>query len=146
MRKLRSDALWHKLTPEQQNQVQHWLFVERLGYVQIHGRMQEELGIACSLSTIGPMYHYLAELRSHERETILEKLTDVITEPGADIQGASFYNYLTYSSSFHALTAVQRESFLKGMPFSRTAAAEPTVNGYFVDDRTYSSGGRALNR
>ena len=87
MRKLRSDALWHKLTPEQQNQVQHWLFVERLGYVRTHARMQKELGLNCSLSIIGPLYHYLNELRSHERETILQKLTDVITEPGADIQG-----------------------------------------------------------
>ena len=87
MRKLRSDALWHKLTHEQQNQIQHWLFVERLGYMQTHARMQKELCLNCSLSTIGPMYHYLNELRSHERETILQTLTDVITEPGADIQG-----------------------------------------------------------
>ena len=87
MRKLRSDALWHKLTSEQQNQIQHWLFVERLGYVSTHERMQKELGITCSLSTIGPMYHYLSELRSHERETILQRLTDVITEPGADLKG-----------------------------------------------------------
>src|ERR1700722_566756 len=87
MRKLRSDALWHRLTLEQQNQIQHWLFVERLGYMQTHARMQKELCLNCSLSTIGPMYHYLNELRSHERETILQTLTDVITEPGADIQG-----------------------------------------------------------
>ena len=87
MRKLRSDALWHRLTLEQQNQIQHWLFVERLGYVQTHARMQKDLGLNCSLSTIGPMYHYLNELRSHEHETILQTLTDVITEPGADIQG-----------------------------------------------------------
>ncbi len=86
MRKLRSDALWHKLTPDQKNQVQHWLFVEHLGYAQTHDRIQKELGIACALSTIGPMFHYLQEMRSHEREAILQKLTDVITEPGADLE------------------------------------------------------------
>ncbi len=87
MRKLRSDALWHRLTPDQQNQVQHWLFVEHLGYAQTHERIQKVLGIACALSTIGPMYHYLKELRSQEREAMLQKLTEVITEPGADLAG-----------------------------------------------------------
>ncbi len=87
MRKLRSDARWHKLTPEQQNQIQHWLFVEQLGYVQTHDLMQKQLGITCALSTIGPLYHYLKEVRSHEREAMLQKLTEVITEPGADLAG-----------------------------------------------------------
>jgi hypothetical protein len=87
MRKLRSDALWHKLTPEQQNQIQHWLFFEHLSYEQTHRLMQMRLGITCALSIIGPLYHHLKEVRSGEREAMLEKLTDVITEPGADLAG-----------------------------------------------------------
>lgn len=67
-------------------------------------------------------------------------------KPGANITGASFYNYLTYSSAWNALSSADQDAFKKRMPFYRSGAAEPTINGYLVDDRIYSSGGRALNR
>lgn len=66
--------------------------------------------------------------------------------PGRDVSGASFYNYLTYSTSWDALSASERDSFKRRMPFYRTNATQPTVNGYLVDDKTYSAGGRALGR
>lgn len=66
--------------------------------------------------------------------------------PGADIIGATFYSYLTYSAKWDSLTAAQRESFKSGLPFQRTGADAPSAAGYFVEDRTYSSGGRALGR
>ena len=64
----------------------------------------------------------------------------------ADIFGASFYSYLTYSDSWYDLTFTEREAFRKRLPFKRTGAPEPSINGYLVADRTYSAGGRALNR
>ena len=64
----------------------------------------------------------------------------------ADVAGASFYSYLTYSSAWDHLTSAQKDQFKARMPFVRGGADEPTVNGYLVDDRTYSSGGRALIR
>lgn len=66
--------------------------------------------------------------------------------PGADISGATFYSYLTYSAKWDSLTAAQRESFKSGLPFQRNGADAPGAAGYFVEDRTYSSGGRALGR
>ena len=66
--------------------------------------------------------------------------------PGADISGASFYSYLTYSDSWYDLTSTEQEAFKESLPFKRTGAPEPSINGYLVDDRTYSAGGRALNR
>jgi hypothetical protein len=66
--------------------------------------------------------------------------------PGADISGASFYSYLTYSSTWSKLSSAEQDAFEKQLPFQRGGANEPGVNGYFSDDRTYSSGGRALNR
>ena len=66
--------------------------------------------------------------------------------PGAEISGASFYSYLTYSAAWDGLMADEREEFKKVLPFERTGASEPGVNGYLSDDRTYSSGGRALSR
>ena len=66
--------------------------------------------------------------------------------PGADITGAVFHSYLTYSPAWDQLSFSARETFSQDLPFQRQGAAEPGVSGYFIDDRTYSSGGRALNR
>ncbi len=62
--------------------------MEHLGYAQTHDRIQKELGIACALSTtIGPMFHYLRKKCARmNAKAILQKLTDVITEPGADLE------------------------------------------------------------
>jgi len=67
-------------------------------------------------------------------------------KPGANIDGADFYNYLTYSPAWYALPEAAREAFKKSMPFQRTGAREPGVAGYLASDRTYSAGGRALDR
>jgi hypothetical protein len=66
--------------------------------------------------------------------------------PGINIANASFYSYLTYSEAWDRLSRDQRDAFKKRLPFYRTGAPEPSPSGYFTDDRTYSSGGRALDR
>ena len=66
--------------------------------------------------------------------------------PGADVSGASFYSYLTYSAAWDDLTAREQDAFNKSLPFYRSNATEPPVYGYLLPDRTYSSGGRALDR
>lgn len=66
--------------------------------------------------------------------------------PGANVTGADFHSYLTYSAKWNDLTAQQREAFKSALPFQRAGAAEPGAAGYFISDRTYSSGGRALGR
>ena len=66
--------------------------------------------------------------------------------PGADITGASFYSYLTYSWRWSTLTSTEKTTVQQGLPFQRGDANEPVVHGYLSDDRTYSAGGRALNR
>jgi hypothetical protein len=66
--------------------------------------------------------------------------------PGADISGASFYSYMTYSRSWSALSSDEQAAFENTLPFRRTGAPEPAVNGYMRSDRTYSAGGRALDR
>jgi len=66
--------------------------------------------------------------------------------PGADVSGASFYNYATYSAKWNALSLSEKDAFKKRMPFYRGSAEEPGISGYLQNDRTYSSGGRALNR
>jgi hypothetical protein len=66
--------------------------------------------------------------------------------PGADITGATFYSYLTYSGAWNNTTGAEREAFEKRLPFQRGTGPEPGVSGYMSEDRVYSAGGRALNR
>jgi len=66
--------------------------------------------------------------------------------PGANIEGASFYSYMTYSSAYDNLSESEKNSFRQRLPFGRDGAPEPGVAGYLSDDRSYSAGGRALNR
>jgi len=66
--------------------------------------------------------------------------------PGAETSNASFYSYLTYSRAWDQLSAAEKESFKELLPFQRTGAPEPAISGYVCSDRTYSSGGRALER
>ena len=66
--------------------------------------------------------------------------------PGANIEGASFYSFLTYSDAWSNLSLDERNQFESNLPFKRSTASEPGINGYLDHDRTYSSGGRSLSR
>lgn len=66
--------------------------------------------------------------------------------PGADTMGASFTSYLTYTPAWSNLTPTEQDSFKQGLPFQRTGAPTPGINGYLIQDRTYSAGGQSLSR
>ncbi|MGF6531036.1 hypothetical protein P3T20_001817 [Paraburkholderia sp. GAS206C] len=67
--------------------------------------------------------------------------------PGKDVSGAQFHSYLTYSAAWDALTAEQRTAVKQQLPLQRVSGSNAAVsNGYFFDDKTYSSGGRSLGR
>lgn len=65
---------------------------------------------------------------------------------GADISNATFGSFMEYSQAWFNLTDPQRTAFQAALPFKRVTTDPPTVNGYFADDKTYSSGGRSLGR
>ena len=67
-------------------------------------------------------------------------------KPGASIDGASFYSYLTYSTAWYQLLPARREEFAKQLPFQRSDGPKPGVDGYLSKDLTYSAGDRALDR
>lgn len=69
-----------------------------------------------------------------------------LVKPGRDIKGASFGSYLEYSQSWYDLSQSERDEIKKSLPVSRSTSDKPGVNGFFENDRTYSAGGRALNR
>ena len=66
--------------------------------------------------------------------------------PGADIRGASFYSYLTHNLWWGLQDTAKQQNFLSRLPFRRSGAPEPGVDGYLSADRVYSAGGRALER
>jgi hypothetical protein len=84
---------------------------------------------------------------AHELSVSTENNDDPGRVPvGADINGASFYSYLISSTKWSSLTEFEKERFEKDIPIKRTGAAAPGVNGSFNNDKTYSSGGRSLDR
>ncbi len=66
--------------------------------------------------------------------------------PGANVSAAIFKSYLTYSAAWNQLSSAQQAVFEATLPFSRSGSAEPGLAGYLATDKTYSSGGRALDR
>lgn len=66
--------------------------------------------------------------------------------PGCNVSGAKFYSFLKYSDSWWSLPSVEKSKLKSSLPFNRTGADEPGVNGYFSNDKTYAAGGRALSR
>lgn len=66
--------------------------------------------------------------------------------PGKDISGASFTSFLCYSDAYFRLTEAERNTFKSDLPFKRSSGTEPPIDGYLAPDRTYSSGGCALDR
>jgi len=66
--------------------------------------------------------------------------------PWANITGANFYSYLTYSAAWEKLSSAQKAAFKLTLPVTRGGASEPGINGYLESDRSYSAGGWALGR
>jgi hypothetical protein len=66
--------------------------------------------------------------------------------PEVNIEGANFYSYLTYNSNWDKLTSDEKDAFKKALPFQRTGASEPGINGCLITDKIYSSGGKGVER
>lgn len=67
-------------------------------------------------------------------------------KPGANTTDASFYSYLTYNNNWYSLSDEDKNAVKNRLPFKRTSADEPGVDGYLTQDKMYSSGGRSLQR
>ncbi|PAW93906.1 hypothetical protein CKK33_10540 [Mucilaginibacter sp. MD40] len=66
--------------------------------------------------------------------------------PNANVNGAYFSSYMTYTWAYHFLSEADKNSFHNSLPFVRTGAPQPGFNGYLSSDKSYSSGGKSLNR
>ncbi len=66
MSKMRSDCVFSKLTPEQADLLEGWLFEENLSYKDALERAQKEFGIGGSLTGLRRFYGRLAKERNKE--------------------------------------------------------------------------------
>lgn len=68
-------------------------------------------------------------------------------KPGIDITRARFCSFLSYSNKWYSLSTDEKTQFKQSLSLKRSESDEPLLeNGYWAEDRTYSAGGRALNR
>lgn len=89
-----------------------------------------------------------ATLRYSSRDLIF---SDVNDDPGGirprlNVDTTTFGSFLNYNSKWDTLSAAEKASFESGLRLKRSSGTEPGVNGYFSQDKTYSSGGQSLSR
>jgi hypothetical protein len=81
MRKMRDDSTWNRLTSEQLEQLDEWLFEERLGYADALARAEKEFGLVASLSSMGRYYRRRAreqqKLEVSQAEVMAGELIDL---------------------------------------------------------------------
>ena len=69
MSKPRSDSAWRRLTPEQRETLEGWLFEESLGYREVLDRAQKEFGVTASIPSLAGYYQRLARERKFNHFT-----------------------------------------------------------------------------
>ena len=66
---------------------------------------------------------------------------------GANVSGASFTSFLSYSNSWWNRSDTERNCIRKLLPFPRSTGEEPGVkDGYWSQDLNYVAGNRGLSR
>ena len=65
----------------------------------------------------------------------------------ANISNAAWFSFLTYSDKWYLLSDADQQRIKKRLPFKRVSGKEPQDgDGYWVDDRSYSSRGVGAQR
>src|SRR5208283_2919770 len=81
MSKMRDDSTWNKLTPEQRETVEDWLFEENLGYAKTLERVKAEFGVEATMASVGRFYRRRAGERQVEdlldAQAAAEELNDL---------------------------------------------------------------------
>lgn len=110
----------------------------RYGYVETY-----EFGFKKDDKRIVSWYYTVDSTGSITSDDRAGKVTS-----GANIEGATMFNFLTYSSKWDDLSTSEKEDVKKGLPIQRTSGDPPgDGNGYWTTgDRSYSSGGVGMSR
>jgi len=81
MSKIRSDSIWNSLPPEQREKLEHWLFVERIGYKEASERALKEWGVTGSETSVGRYY------RRIQKERVVDELEEM-AETAVEVNAA----------------------------------------------------------
>jgi hypothetical protein len=84
MSKLRADSAWSKLTAEQRETLEGWLFEENIGYREALERAQKEFGVTASTRSLADYYQRLAEERTRRELLGVKGLAGKIDKAGAN--------------------------------------------------------------
>ena len=71
---MRDDSTWNRLTPEQRETLEEWLFDENLGYAKTLERVQKKFGLEATIASLGRFYRRRAQERQVE-ELVTAQLT-----------------------------------------------------------------------
>lgn len=66
--------------------------------------------------------------------------------PNADINGAHFYSFLEHTISWMLLSEEEQQQFENNLPFRRGFGTTPGIDGYMVQDKSYSAGNKGVDR
>lgn len=108
----------------------------KAGYVDSYefGFKKDEQRVVCWRYTVGP-------------SGVLESDRPGKVQSWVDVSGASYYNFMSYSSKWFGLTDSERSSFKSTLPIQRSSGSLPSDGlGYWVTDKTYAAGGFAASR
>ncbi len=80
MRKARDDSTWSRLTPEQREILESWLFDENLGYVKTLKQVQTEFGCQGTIASLGRYYRRRARERQVSELASAQVAADELNE------------------------------------------------------------------
>lgn len=80
MRKMRDDSTWNRLTPDQRETLEDWLFEENLGYAATLERVQEEFGVEATMASMGRFYRRRARERQVKELVEAQASADELNE------------------------------------------------------------------
>lgn len=78
MRKLRDDSTWNRLTADQRESLEVWLFDENLGYAETLARVRRELGLEATVASLGRYYRRRARERQVNELVEAEAMAAVV--------------------------------------------------------------------
>ncbi len=105
--KLRSDSVFAQLTSEQIEQLEDWLFEEKLGYKAVREKLQQEFGVKTSQTALGRFCRRLAESRAQDDrlQTMMSCLEALATAKGDGTLQAGLFTM----ANMHAVRLMTEE-------------------------------------
>src|ERR1700749_884803 len=85
MHKIKANALWNELSPEQLETLDKWLFEKKLSFAEAWPKAQSELGFKGSISSLQRYYHRRKQEKKVEE---IAELTGDVAEVGGRGSGA----------------------------------------------------------